>query len=129
MSPVPGEPQESRKPQPIGNVPLIFLFTTCTLCVIFLLWRRADAIRRVVSHRLRTFRRSEGAIRLSQDDGPPANEFLEDDYDEDNEHLNDGDDEPLSEHIRKVTQAWREPDVPEDDSNGGIRVLPTHTSH
>jgi hypothetical protein len=30
---------------------------------------------------------SDGRIRLSEDDGPPAREFLEDDYDEDNEEL------------------------------------------
>lgn len=29
--------------------------------------------------RLKTITRSEGQIRLSQDDGPPAHEFLEDD--------------------------------------------------
>ena len=32
--------------------------------------------------------RSEGRIRLSEDDGPPATEFLEDDYDDDMESLN-----------------------------------------
>lgn len=37
--------------------------------------------------RLKTFTRTEGRIRLSVDDGPPAREFLEDDYDEDNEVL------------------------------------------
>ena len=36
----------------------------------------------------------EGRIRLSVDDGPSAREFLDDDYDEDNERL--GDDEPLA---------------------------------
>jgi len=106
---------------------MIFLFTTCTLCALFILWRRADALRRVVSHQLKTFNRSEGRIRLSEDDGPPANEFLVDDFDEDNEHLRDSDDEPLTEHIRKATQAWREPNVPEDDDgdDGNIKVLPS----
>jgi len=103
---------------------MIFLLTTCTLCALFILWRRADAFRRVVSHQLKTFSRSEGQIRLSEDDGPPANEFLADDFDEDNEHLRDSDDEPLTEHIRKATQAWREPNVPEDD-DGNIKVLPS----
>jgi hypothetical protein len=37
--------------------------------------------------RLKTWTRSEGQIRLSEDDGPPAREFLEDDYDEDHEEL------------------------------------------
>lgn len=55
--------------------------------------------------RLKTFTRSEGQIRLSEDNGPPANEFLADDYDEDNEHLNDLGDQSLSEHIRKARAA------------------------
>lgn len=45
------EPRKSPKPQPIGNIPIILLFTTCTLCILFILWRRADALRSVVSHR------------------------------------------------------------------------------
>ena len=59
-------------------------------------------------------------MKLSEDDGPTAHEFLEDDYDEDNTHLNDSDDEPLSEHVRKATQAWREPNVLEEGQQ--IRV-------
>ena len=62
-----------------------------------------------------------GRIKLSEDDGPPAHEFLEDDYGEDNAHLNDSDDEPLSEHVRMATQAWREPNVLEEGQQ--IRVL------
>ncbi|PPQ95112.1 hypothetical protein CVT25_011655 [Psilocybe cyanescens] len=131
MSPLPGEPKESPKPQPIGSMPMIFLLTTCTLCAIFLLWRRADALRRVVSHRLKVFNQSEGPIRLSEDDGPPANEFLADDYDDDNAHLHDSDDEPLSEHIRRATQAWREPNLPvvENDSNGDSSVKVLSSGH
>ncbi|KAJ7630104.1 hypothetical protein DFH06DRAFT_940793, partial [Mycena polygramma] len=92
------EPKESPKPQPMGgNMPMIFLFTTCTLCFLFILWRRASALRSVISHQLKTITHpgSEGAIRLSEDDGPPAREFLEDDYDDDNEGLNDQVDAPL----------------------------------
>lgn len=137
------EPKESPKPQPIGNMPMIFLLTTCTLCVLFLIWRRADALRRVVSHkyvffscqklssdkwfclhRLKTLTRSEGPIRLSNDEGPPANEFLADDYDEDNEHLDDSDDTPLSEHIRRATQVWREPVFPQSNSNAQDNIKP-----
>ncbi|KAJ7827882.1 hypothetical protein B0H14DRAFT_2813084 [Mycena olivaceomarginata] len=77
MAPV-GEPKESPKPQPMGgNMPMMFLFTTCTLCFLFLLWRRAGALRSVISHQLKTISnsRAEGAIRLSVnvDDhvGPP----------------------------------------------------------
>ncbi|KAJ3506592.1 hypothetical protein NLJ89_g6787 [Agrocybe chaxingu] len=113
-------------------MPLIFLVTTCTLCGLFLIWRRADTLRRVVSHQLKSFTRTEGRIRLSVDDGPPANEFLSDDYDEDNENLRDSADDPLSEHVRRATQAWRTPNVPlldggesGDADNGAVKTLPT----
>ncbi|KAJ7271101.1 hypothetical protein C8J57DRAFT_297685 [Mycena rebaudengoi] len=100
-----GEPKDSRKPQPMGgNMPMIFLFTTCTLCALFLLWRRADALRSVISHQLKTLTHSNtGAIRLSEDDGPPVIQFLEDDYDDDNEGLrmDDEGDEPLTERLPK----------------------------
>ncbi|KAK0445623.1 uncharacterized protein EV420DRAFT_921349 [Desarmillaria tabescens] len=84
----PGEPKASPKPQPIGNVPMILLLTTCVACVVFLLWRRANQLKSVISHQLKTWRQTEGQIRLSTDDGPAATEFLEDDYDDDdNEDL------------------------------------------
>lgn len=67
----------------------------------------------IVFVRLKTFTRTEGAIRLSEDDGPPASEFLGDDFNEDNAHLDDSTDEPLSEHIRRATRAWREPNIPD----------------
>ncbi|KAG1829348.1 hypothetical protein EV424DRAFT_448808 [Suillus variegatus] len=97
----PGEPREGNKPQPLGNFVLIFLFTTSTLCLLYLLWRRASTLRAVVSHqcdhsvefvlqnldlhkhRLQTWTRPEGQIRLSEDDGPSATEFLTDGDDED----------------------------------------------
>ena len=41
---------------------------------------------------------SVGLIQGNEDDGPPAHEFLEDNYDEDHAHLNDSDDKP---HVRK----------------------------
>ncbi|KAF5329732.1 hypothetical protein D9619_008984 [Psilocybe cf. subviscida] len=127
MSPVPGEPRESKRPEPMGNMAMVVLFTTCTLCILFLLWRRADSLRSVVSHKLKTLTRREGTIRLSQDDGAPAIEFLADDYDDDHQHLHDSDDEPLTEHVRKVTQAWRDPNVTVGaEQEGGpetIRVL------
>ncbi|KAI0920625.1 hypothetical protein AcW1_002311 [Taiwanofungus camphoratus] len=94
MAPTTGEPRQAPKPQPLGNLPLIFLFTTCTLCAVFILWRRASSLRTVVAHQLNTWTRKEGRIRLSEDDGPPVHEFLQDDYDEDNERL--ADDEPLA---------------------------------
>ncbi|KAI0354241.1 hypothetical protein OH77DRAFT_1496838 [Trametes cingulata] len=91
---VSAEPRPSTKPEPLGNVPLIFLFTTCMLCAVFLLWRRASALRSVVAHQLTSWPRGDGRIRLSMDEGPSAREFLDDDYDEDNARL--GDDEPLA---------------------------------
>ena len=46
-------------------------------------------------HRLTTWKHGrEGRIRLSTDEGPSAREFLDDDYDDDNERL--GDEEPLA---------------------------------
>ncbi|KAG6905842.1 hypothetical protein DXG01_000417 [Tephrocybe rancida] len=62
-------------------MPLIVLFTTCMMCVLFILWRRADALRSVVAHQLKTISTPEGRIRLSVDDGPPAREFIDDDED------------------------------------------------
>ena len=66
--------------------------------------------------RLKTLTKDEGRIRLSEDNDPPANEFLADDYDEDNEHLNGSEFEPLSEHIKKVTEAWQRPTVTDHDN-------------
>jgi len=84
----PGDARPSPKPQPIGNFPLIFLFTTCGLCAVFILWRKSDSIRAVVAHQLQTWN-GEGRVRLSQDDGPSAAEFLgsDDEFDDDNRGL------------------------------------------
>ncbi|OBZ74497.1 hypothetical protein A0H81_05484 [Grifola frondosa] len=97
------EPRPAPKPQPLGNIPLIFLFTTCTLCTIFLLWRRASTLRTVVAHQLNTWSGGESAIRLSIDDGPSAREFLDDDYDDDSERL--ADDEPLAMTAKRLARA------------------------
>jgi len=80
------------------------------------------------SYRLKTLTRTGGHIRLSEDDGPASNEFLAEDFDEDNEHLQDSDDEPLSQHVRQATRAWRTPTPPEHwtaPENGSTKVLPT----
>ncbi|TBU42708.1 hypothetical protein BD309DRAFT_156452 [Dichomitus squalens] len=97
------DPRPSTKEEPLGSFPIIFLFTTCTLCGLFLLWRRASAIRTVVAHRLETWNQGEGRIRLSVDDGPSAREFLDDDYDDDNERL--GDSEPLAIRAERLRKA------------------------
>lgn len=59
-----------------------------------------------ISTRLKTFTQREGNIRLSEDDGPPAREFLEDDYDDDNEGLSgdSSDDESLAHHTGHNTR-------------------------
>ena len=44
------EPREGNKPEPLGNVGLLILATTCTLGLLYLLWRRASNLRAVVSH-------------------------------------------------------------------------------
>ncbi|KAI0633017.1 hypothetical protein C8Q77DRAFT_1121091 [Trametes polyzona] len=98
-----GDPRPGHKPQPLGNAPLIFLFTTCTLCAFFLLWRRANRLRSVVAHQLTNWPRPDGRIRLSMDEGPSAREFLDDDYDED--HTGLGDDEPLAVTADRLRQA------------------------
>ncbi|KAH6912073.1 hypothetical protein BKA70DRAFT_1266475 [Coprinopsis sp. MPI-PUGE-AT-0042] len=119
----PGEPKASPKPEPLGSQALVFLITTCTLCGLFILWRRADALKRVVSVRLKNLTtRSEGRIRLSEDNGPASTEFLGDDFDEDNEHI--GDSDTLTEQMRRATQAWREPSPSSDHSTAREAVSP-----
>jgi len=108
MAPV-GEPRPSPKPQPLGNFPLILLFTTCTCCAVFLLWRRASKLRTVVAHQLKTWTQKEGQIRLSIDDGPPVHEFLEDDYDEDHERI--ADEELLAVTAERLNAAHSQPEV------------------
>ncbi|KAI8990364.1 hypothetical protein BD414DRAFT_514160 [Trametes punicea] len=98
-----GEPRLSTKPQPLGNGLTIFLFTACVLCAIFLLWRRASQLRRVMAHQLSNLPGGDGRIRLSLDEGPSAREFLDDDYDDDNERL--GDDEPLAVTADRLSKA------------------------
>ncbi|TFY65297.1 hypothetical protein EVG20_g5647 [Dentipellis fragilis] len=113
MAPATGEPRESPKPQPLGHFPSVLFFTTATICLLFVLWRRANALRTVVSHQLKTWSRREGNIRLSIDDGPPAHSFLEDEYDVDNDGL---DDEPLAlraEELRLARQALAPEPEPE----------------
>ncbi|PAV15860.1 hypothetical protein PNOK_0871800 [Pyrrhoderma noxium] len=95
-----GEPKDSPKPQPLGSLPFLWLFTICTLCVFFLLWRRANSLRTVVSHQLKTWTRAEGQIRLSEDDGPPAHTFVEDSDNEDD--ADDG--EPLAMRVERLRQ-------------------------
>ncbi|KAK1227962.1 hypothetical protein PQX77_009009 [Marasmius sp. AFHP31] len=67
----------------------------------------------VFLQRLKTLRRPEGRIRLSEDNGPPAHAFIHDDPDED-EVEDDIDDEPLTE---------RPPANPPPAATNGIRVL------
>jgi len=90
----PGEARPAPKPQPIGSFPFILLCTTATVCLLFVIWRRADTLRTVVAHQLKTWTRQEGAVRLSEDDGPPAHSFLEEedvDEQEEEDDENDGD--------------------------------------
>lgn len=65
------------------------MVTIAVLCFLFILYRRAAAIRQVIAVKLRSIR-GEGAVRLSVD-GPSSMEFLADDYiyDEDVERLQD----------------------------------------
>ncbi|TFK48216.1 hypothetical protein OE88DRAFT_1737911 [Heliocybe sulcata] len=107
----PGEPRKSPKPEPMGNFPLVVLFTVCMLCILFVLWRRASELKSVVSHQLKTWSRAEGTIRLSEDNGPSHREFLDDDYDDDNAGLED--DEPLAHRAEQLRLAGTpRPDAP-----------------
>jgi hypothetical protein len=57
----------------------------------------------IVLSRLKTWTRQEGAVRLSEDDGPPAHTFLEEDDDErEEEDSESGDDGIGQEDIRRV---------------------------
>ncbi|KAH9957525.1 hypothetical protein BC827DRAFT_654897 [Russula dissimulans] len=88
----PGEARPAPKPQPIGSFPFLIIFTTATACILFIIWRRSEMLRTVVAHQLKTWTRQEGAVRLSEDDGPPAHSFLGDDEDQE-EVFEDNDDE------------------------------------
>jgi len=44
------EARPSPKPQPIGSFPFLLLFTTATVCVLFIIWRRSERVRTVVVH-------------------------------------------------------------------------------
>ena len=44
------EPKEEAKPQPIGNFPVVALLLLITLCALFLFWRKANGLRRIVGH-------------------------------------------------------------------------------
>jgi hypothetical protein len=61
------------------------------VCVLFIIWRRSDTLRTVVSHQLKTWTRQEGAVRLSEDDGPPAHLFLGDDEEQEDDIGGDDD--------------------------------------
>ncbi|KAJ7593414.1 hypothetical protein C8J56DRAFT_931046 [Mycena floridula] len=78
-----GEPTPSPKPAPIGNMAGLVLFTTCTMCILFLLWRRADTLKSVVSYRLKTWREPEGTIRLNGDEEQGS--VVDEDSDEDDD--------------------------------------------
>ncbi|KAH7911282.1 hypothetical protein BJ138DRAFT_1006937, partial [Hygrophoropsis aurantiaca] len=107
-------PREGNKPQPLGDFGLLFMTTTITICLLYLLWRRASSLRTVVSHQLKTWTRQEGTIRLSEDDGPPATEFLTDADDED---VGRTDDEPLAQGMERLRAPGKSsPPVPPSSS-------------
>ena len=63
----------------------------------------ADTYHSLCHARLQTWNQGEGRIRLSTDDGPSAHEFLDDDYDDDNERV--GDSEPLAITAERLRRA------------------------
>jgi len=52
-----------------------------------------------VAHQLKSWVHGEGAVRLSEGDGPPAHTFVDDDDDDD-----DVDDEPLAARAERLQQ-------------------------
>ena len=70
--------------------------------------RRAYAYYLSCCIRLQTWNQGDGRIRLSTDDGPSAREFLDDDYDDDNERV--GDSEPLAITAERLRRAASPPE-------------------
>jgi hypothetical protein len=56
--------------------------------------------------RLKALTTPEGRIRLSEDDGPSASDFIADDSDDDDEQLDGPHGEALSQHIQAASRAW-----------------------
>ncbi|KAI0296972.1 hypothetical protein B0F90DRAFT_997028 [Multifurca ochricompacta] len=129
----PGEARPAPKPQPIGSFPFLLLFTTATVCVLFIIWRRSDTLRTVVAHQLKDWTRQEGAVRLSEDDGPPAHSFIRDDDDDDDDDVQENDDEGGSsdrrpENTRRVSSTELQTvGVPRLGVSGLPVVVPTPT--
>lgn len=67
--------------------------------------------------RLNTWTQKQGTIRLSEDDGPPAIEFLSNDFDEDHQRI--GDDEPLAVTAERLRAA----DVDAASADTGLEGL------
>lgn len=54
---------------------------------------------------MKTWSRREGNIRLSEDDGPSAQSFLEDTvYDADNDHIEDSDELAVQKRVERIRQ-------------------------
>ncbi len=73
-----------------------------------------------------TWNSAEGRIRLSTDDGPSAREFLDDDYDEDNERL--GDEEPLAVTAERLRKAVSSADTPMEHADEPSVVFEADTA-
>jgi hypothetical protein len=69
---------------------------------------------------LKTWRRPEGRIRLSEDDGPSATEFLDGEFDDDNERLNEGDDDDDDEPLAERAERFKNSNVGGANHGAGI---------
>jgi len=87
LSVPPKEPRPSPSPEPSNAILLAIPITLITLCLLFILFRRASNLKTVVQHQLRTWTTRDGAIRLSTDEGPPARSFVDHDSDSDGEAI------------------------------------------
>ncbi|KAH8822661.1 hypothetical protein DL96DRAFT_303646 [Flagelloscypha sp. PMI_526] len=109
MAPVHEPTPGNKVTAPMGTVPAVILLIICGICMIIALARKANAVRRVISHRLQilTGQPDDGRIRLSEDDlSPSVAEFLHDDPEGDDlENIEDGMDV-----LRHATPLPRHPD-------------------
>jgi len=70
-------PRKSPHPDdPFAGMLFIPILALASVCLLFVLYRRASSLRYVVGNQLKTWTNREGRIRLSEDDGPSAQSFV-----------------------------------------------------
>ncbi|EIW76641.1 hypothetical protein CONPUDRAFT_84607 [Coniophora puteana RWD-64-598 SS2] len=132
----PDSPRLGHKNEPTGSFLIPLVLTIGGLALVFLLWRRASQLKSIVAHQLQTWRGDNaGNVRLSEDNGPPASEFLVDEVIDlergEGEHL------PAPGHKLNNTNAEHPPyteedeeedeDEDEEESGEGVPLQSTRT--